>query len=108
MGIPVRLQTIKSFRMRGRRGGNSIGFSLTRRIRSPHHRSILCCELRLRQNTGNYDASVALPQKSSMLTHCNNEDNFQTVTLEHFSARWNRANSTKRPLTKILRVFDRR
>src|SRR6266849_256489 len=25
----------------------------------------LCCELRLRQNTGNYDASVALAQKSS-------------------------------------------
>src|ERR1700719_38375 len=44
----------------------------------------LCCELRLRQNTGNYDASVALPQKSSMLTRCNNEDNLQTVTLEHF------------------------
>jgi hypothetical protein len=43
-----------------------------------------------------------------MLMPCNNEDNFQTVTLEHFSARWNRANSTKRPLTKILRVFDRR
>jgi len=44
----------------------------------------------------------------SMLTRCNNDDNFETVTLEHFSTRWNRANSTKRPLTKILRVFDRR
>jgi hypothetical protein len=42
MGIPVRLQTIKSFRMRGRRGGNSIGFSLTCRIRSLHHCSIFC------------------------------------------------------------------
>src|SRR3981081_1863334 len=95
MGIPVRLQTIKSFRMRGRRGGNSIGFSLTCRIRNPHHCSILCCELRLRQNTGNYDASVALLRSPPVLTRCNNEDNFQTVTLEHFSATWNRVSSTK-------------
>jgi hypothetical protein len=35
-----------------------------------------------------------------VLTRCSNEDNFQTVTLEHFSARWNRPNSTKSPLTR--------